>query len=1095
MKIFCCLLPFVSAFTEVCLTKASVYSSGLPSPTTFKMVASVPQPGSRLKKRLGEAGAPPSEIQIRGDINPGKNVEMEVTEDETTVQVKTIIWEVSCNYQNKDTSSEEERVEKFYVVTAKKMSDKVDLSLLRDLVYKQQDLPFGCTPSRLSMAPTKIAEDMTGFESGCMPPIGHNVPMKLFLDESILEYPVASIGSGTMGHSLLLPMSELIKVAKANGQGLIAGLFIRTRSQSSASVLETDDQEDLSQKSKDRRPDRRPEPKDRLREYRSFSSMDSKATLLRTTARKKGRVEMMTELVEEAIRTGDFPHLLQVSEHEGRDKNALHLSAWRGDFEVVKLLVDTARIHCPELDVVNVFSRGRGNYGKTPIFYALTQCREDVVRYLVSQGASLVLVNNKGQTPCSIAVSHMEEECCEFLYETELHQLKAGEKFSNFRKSHSDEKLYGDLDPRFEIDAFNMDNDLASQTEEYKKSTKDKETLHGGYPMSFSPRSLRPTVRWWKREDRSLATANSRDLSGQITFTQPRIQGCTRKPEKEQQRSIRRKPSPEKILRKLDLESFDILTIDQVLDSSIRKNSSNDASTVLVNCTETIRILESEVDSMIIYAKNLANSEKTTADEILVECIWGLDCEWLPGKVRGKDNPVSTLQLSAQNRSFLIDLQCLCQAEHLEASENISTPTDIEMQLCEVLQKVFSSRNLSIVGFGILQDLGKLAASFPHLSCFTFYSSVIELQSVSNIAVSKAERQNMSSLKRMVGVLLERRLDKTQQCSDWTRRPLLREQLDYATLDAAVLPLLLKKLMETTTIERYNGQFFATHSDPRSRIRFTLLQEDNPSNIKLKSGEKVAWHVPMGRITETFSRKIARQSWPGSQTTPDVPKLVPVNSSSTKKETAHPRKVGASGKKAKPIELKRLLANLDNLPIPGTTLGYTKDSCAHRVVGHEFMNTLPDGTHVGFNRRSGVVETTNAWIIFCNFGGSQNHHTGKTTGSGFLREGRDLLFNLNPKNFHGKSSEKTLYEFVSSPDSTAESDKKILLFARDGTRYKYTYCGICECDKFFVRDDGKVELLLNLMDYNELMHEHRISTGFLELVEKQNTFAASIMQT
>eukprot|EP00980_Cylindrotheca_fusiformis_P026786 scaffold17468_cov106-Cylindrotheca_fusiformis.AAC.2 len=525
-------------------------------------------------------------------------------------------------------------------------------------------------------------------------------------------------------------------------------------------------------------------------------------------------------------------------------------------------------------------SRGPGNYGKTPIFYALTQCREDVVRYLVSQGASLLFVNNKGQTPCSIAVSHLEKECCEFLYETELRQLQRGGKFSNFRISHSDERLYGDLDPRFRIDEFNMEDDLTMQLEQYANSTASKGKLPGGYPISFHPRSLRPTVRSWKREDISMAIANNGDTSGQLTLTQPRIKGRPQKSKKpEQQQSRRRKPCPEKALRTTELESYDRLTIDQVLSSNLHGNK----NVVLVNCMESIGTLESEVNSM---KKLSEEGEETTRDDSLVNSVWGLDCEWLPGKDRGKNNPVSTMQLSTQKRAFLIDLQCLCRATHLESSDRLAAPTDVELYLCSVLKAFFTAPNLSIIGFGILQDLGKLAGSFPHLSCFTFYNSVIDLQSVSNVAVSKSERQNMTSLNRMVGALLQRRLDKTQQCSDWTWRPLLKDQLDYAVLDAAILPLLLTKLLETATVQRYKGQFFATHANLRSRVRFTFLPK-NVADIDGLSREKLIWDVPMGRTITICSREIARQSWPTNQSTPDLPKLVPVESGSGKKEQAH----------------------------------------------------------------------------------------------------------------------------------------------------------------------------------------------------------------
>ena len=55
--------------------------------------------------------------------------------------------------------------------------------------------------------------------------------------------------------------------------------------------------------------------------------------------------------------------------------------AWRGDFETVKRIIETAKELYPTLDVLNEISKGEGNYGKTPLFFALTQCQEEVVRY------------------------------------------------------------------------------------------------------------------------------------------------------------------------------------------------------------------------------------------------------------------------------------------------------------------------------------------------------------------------------------------------------------------------------------------------------------------------------------------------------------------------------------------------------------------------------------------------------------------------------------------------------------------------------------------------------------------------------------------
>jgi ankyrin repeat protein len=51
-----------------------------------------------------------------------------------------------------------------------------------------------------------------------------------------------------------------------------------------------------------------------------------------------------------------------------------------------------------------------GNYGKSAIFYAITRNRDEMVVELLAQGARVKIVNNKGQTPLSLAVSHLREE-------------------------------------------------------------------------------------------------------------------------------------------------------------------------------------------------------------------------------------------------------------------------------------------------------------------------------------------------------------------------------------------------------------------------------------------------------------------------------------------------------------------------------------------------------------------------------------------------------------------------------------------------------------------------------------------------------------
>jgi hypothetical protein len=109
------------------------------------------------------------------------------------------------------------------------------------------------------------------------------------------------------------------------------------------------------------------------------------------------------------------------------------------------------------------YSTGLGNYGKSAIFYAITRGRGKFVRILLDRGATVRVVNNKGQSPLSLAASHFDTELVAYM---EAHEQAEGggggdagwrsaaggselSGWVNFRATNSDGRIYGDLDPRF----------------------------------------------------------------------------------------------------------------------------------------------------------------------------------------------------------------------------------------------------------------------------------------------------------------------------------------------------------------------------------------------------------------------------------------------------------------------------------------------------------------------------------------------------------------------------------------------------------------------------------------------------------------------
>ena len=121
-------------------------------------------------------------------------------------------------------------------------------------------------------------------------------------------------------------------------------------------------------------------------------------------------------------------------------KNALHMAAWTGCIENVKLLLD---LGCH----INAIATGPYSYGKTPIFFAATRSRDDIVTFLLQRGANVKIVNNKGQSVLSIASSHLQPHTIARIQQAEIDQSHL--EWINYRATHSDNLEYGDLDPRF----------------------------------------------------------------------------------------------------------------------------------------------------------------------------------------------------------------------------------------------------------------------------------------------------------------------------------------------------------------------------------------------------------------------------------------------------------------------------------------------------------------------------------------------------------------------------------------------------------------------------------------------------------------------
>ncbi|CAE7771154.1 EXD3 [Symbiodinium microadriaticum] len=213
-------------------------------------------------------------------------------------------------------------------------------------------------------------------------------------------------------------------------------------------------------------------------------------------------------------------------------------------------------------------------------------------------------------------------------------------------------------------------------------------------------------------------------------------------------------------------------------------------------------LVSTEADLLHIRARLMALADvsqpaEPNVDELIHRCgsCIGLDTEWKPflekrggmQKHRRSNQsatsmePCSTLQLAVEDFIVIFDLLALAPAGKSTAQ-----------MLSAVLASLFCHRGIVKLGFGLQNDLQRLAASYPHLECFRRILGTLDLQEVLMEARrSKGQTTGLSALcLEFIGSPLSKRL----QTSDWGARPLSREQLSYAALDAHCLLTLARRL-------------------------------------------------------------------------------------------------------------------------------------------------------------------------------------------------------------------------------------------------------------------------------------------------------------
>jgi ribonuclease D len=144
--------------------------------------------------------------------------------------------------------------------------------------------------------------------------------------------------------------------------------------------------------------------------------------------------------------------------------------------------------------------------------------------------------------------------------------------------------------------------------------------------------------------------------------------------------------------------------------------------------------------------------------------ILGFDTETRPSFKKGKVNPVSLLQITTSNQAFLIRIN------------KVGLPQEII--------EILANPDILKIGLAIKDDIKILR----EISDFE-PASFIDLQDYVEAFAIQAK-----SLKKITGIVLNKRISKSQQVTNWEKEQLSEAQQAYAATDAWVCLQIYRKL-------------------------------------------------------------------------------------------------------------------------------------------------------------------------------------------------------------------------------------------------------------------------------------------------------------
>nr|XP_039317342.1 exonuclease mut-7 homolog isoform X2 [Saimiri boliviensis boliviensis] len=229
-----------------------------------------------------------------------------------------------------------------------------------------------------------------------------------------------------------------------------------------------------------------------------------------------------------------------------------------------------------------------------------------------------------------------------------------------------------------------------------------------------------------------------------------------------------------------------------------------------------------------------------------------VDLEWTPVFVAGGRPRPSLLQVAMEGHVFLLDIQALTQPPAGQGARAFS----------QLVTQLLSDPSITKLGYGMAGDLQKLGTSCPALAH-------VEKQVLGGVDLLLVHRQmrvagmptpgvdgagGLRGLSLLVQQVLGTTLDKTQQLSNWDRRPLCEEKLIYAAADAYCLLEVHQALCREPARFHLSGDL-AGSQRPRHRER---PGTEEPPSLQDASASAAPRQVPVAVTEATIPQVPAR---------------------------------------------------------------------------------------------------------------------------------------------------------------------------------------------------------------------------------------------